>query len=109
MSKNILDTELLAQSTKDNLHRSFKKLELRKKFKDAGRMKPRVDYKIWEMEVKIQTGDLQNSLEKCKKIVAALDKLQRDCTKTHDNITLELDGFASDLKAESDQKNIKLA
>lgn len=29
LSKNILDTELLAQSTKDNLHRSFKKLELR--------------------------------------------------------------------------------
>jgi hypothetical protein len=60
LSKNILDTELLAQSTKDNLHRSFKKLELRQKYKDANRMAPRIDMKIWQMEVKLQVGDLKN-------------------------------------------------
>jgi hypothetical protein len=47
-------------------------------------------------------------LAKCKLIVAALDKLQKDCTGTHDSITLELDGFKNDLTEEAKQKAVDI-
>ena len=61
----IKDVELLAQSTKDNIGRSVRKLNLRKKYDDKGKLTPSFDAKIWKYEVKNQVSDLTNQFEKC--------------------------------------------
>jgi hypothetical protein len=62
LANAIKDVELLAQTTKDNLRRSIKKLHLRKKYLDGDRLKPSTDAKIWKYEVKYQNSDLLQSL-----------------------------------------------
>jgi hypothetical protein len=54
LSNTIKDVELLATSTRSNLGRSVRKLELRKKYiDDAGKeLKPSTDAKIWKYEIK---------------------------------------------------------
>ena len=51
----VKDVELLASTTKDNLANSVKRLNLRKKYLDDGRLKPNTDAKIWKYQVKYQT------------------------------------------------------
>jgi len=52
LSNTIKDVELLATATKDNLRRSFRKLDLRKKYSDENRLSVNTDEKIWKYEVK---------------------------------------------------------
>jgi len=54
LSNTIKDVELLASSTKSNLRRSVRKLDLRKRYvDDAGKeLKPTTDLKIWKYEIK---------------------------------------------------------
>jgi hypothetical protein len=52
LSNTIKDVELLAKSTKNNLRRSIRKLNLRKKYTDADKLKASTDRKIWKYEIK---------------------------------------------------------
>lgn len=52
LSNTIKDVELLAASTKQNLRRSIRKLNLRAKYLDNGKITPTFDAKIWKYEVK---------------------------------------------------------
>lgn len=65
LMNTIKDVELLAQSTMDNLSRSVKKLNLRKKYLDQDRLKASTDEKIWKYEIKYQISDLTNSMTRC--------------------------------------------
>lgn len=49
-------------------------------------MTPLIDVKIWKYECKSQIADLGVSLEKCNAIVAVLEKLQKDCARTADDL-----------------------
>jgi len=98
LANAIKDVELLAQTTKDNLRRSIKKLNLRKKYLDGDKLKPSTDAKIWKYEVKYQNSDLLQSLEKCNAIVKVLEKLQKDCARTSDNLENVLKVIKEDLK-----------
>jgi hypothetical protein len=98
LMNTIKDVELLAQSTKDNLRRSFRKLDLRKKYIEGDGLSPNTDEKIWKYEVKSQIADLTNSMERCNEIVAVLKRLQKDCAKTQDNIENELEAMKVELK-----------
>jgi N-methylhydantoinase B/oxoprolinase/acetone carboxylase alpha subunit len=79
ITKNV---ELLASSTKQNLRRSIRKLQLREKYENSDRLTPETDVKIWKYEIKSQIYDLTYSMEKCSNIVKELEKLQEDCART---------------------------
>jgi hypothetical protein len=61
LMNQIKDVELLATSTKDNLRRSIRKLDLRKKFIEGEGLSANTDEKIWKYEIKQQVNDLTNS------------------------------------------------
>lgn len=86
LGNQIKDVELMATTTKDNLRRSFKKLELRKRYLGSDRLKPVTDAKIWKFEIKNQQNDLATQLEKANAIIAVLTKLQKDCARTADDL-----------------------
>lgn len=73
--------------TKNNLRRSIRKLDLRAKYLGKGSLKPSTDAKIWKYECKSQISDLGVSLEKCGLIVKVLEKLQKDCARTADDLS----------------------
>lgn len=85
------DVTNLARTTKDNLSRSVKKLKLRKKYEDKGKLKASDDVRIWEYEIKYQLSDLEKSLHGCGEIVKQLLKIQNDSARTHDNIENDLE------------------
>lgn len=58
LANQIKDVELMAQTTKDNLRRSVRKLNLRKRYEGEGRLSPTMDVKIWKYEIKTQLADL---------------------------------------------------
>jgi len=109
LMNTIKDVELLATSTKDNLRRSIRKLDLRKKYQDGSGLKANTDAKIWKYEIKTQLSDLVNSQEKCNKIIVILKKLQKDCAKTQDNIENELEAMKVELKRQIDRAKLKIA
>jgi hypothetical protein len=86
LANAIKDTELLAVTTQGNLNRSIRKLNLRKRYVEGDKLKPTTDAKIWKYEVRYQEDDLKQSLEKCNLIVKNLEKLQKDCARTSDNL-----------------------
>jgi hypothetical protein len=62
LANAIKDVELLATTTKDNIRRSVRKLDLRKSYMDGSKGKPltpSLDVKIWKYEIKCQNNDLQ--------------------------------------------------
>jgi hypothetical protein len=109
LANSIKDVELLAQTTKDNLRRSIKKLNLRKKYLDGDKLKPSTDAKIWKYEVKYQNSDLQQSLDKCNAIVKVLEKLQKDCARTSDNLENVLKVIKEELKKKIAASKTKIA
>lgn len=109
LSNNIKDVELLADTTKNNLRRSIRKLDLRADYRAEGRLKPNTDAKIWKYEVKSQIADLTVSLERCNEIVAELDKLQKDCARTSDDLKAVLKNIKEQLKQRMEEKQIKVA
>jgi hypothetical protein len=64
--------ELLASSTKNNLRRSIRKLDLRIKYVAGDRLTPATDMKIWKYEVKSLHADLSLSTEKSSAILKIL-------------------------------------
>lgn len=84
----ITDVELLADSTKSNLSKAFRKLALRKKYLNdpSKEVTPKFDLKIWKYEVKSQIGDINQSLIKCTKLVEDLVKLRDECVRTSDSL-----------------------
>jgi len=108
LMNTIKDVELIAQSTHDGLHRSIKKLELRKKFDDSGKLTPKTDIKIWKYEVKYLVQNLTNSQAKCLAVIKILKKLQADCARTQDNIDTELEAMKVELKRDIARKKVKI-
>lgn len=48
LQNTIKDVELIAQTTKDGLRKSVRKLDLRKRYSDDGRLSANTDEKIWK-------------------------------------------------------------
>jgi hypothetical protein len=71
LSNLIKDVSLLASSTKSNLKRSIRKLNLRAKYEqDDGKVLTAVmDTKIWKYEIKSQIADLTKSQEGANTII----------------------------------------
>jgi len=109
LANQIKDVELLAQTTKDNIRRSVRKLQLRKKYLDNGKMKPTFDVKIWKYEIKCQNNDLATQLEKCNAIVKVLEKLQKDCARTADDLNNVLLSIKEQLKKRIAASKTKIA
>lgn len=108
LSNAIKDVELLADTTKNNLRRSIRKLNLRKKYLTEDRLKPNTDAKIWKYEVKSQIADLTVSYDRCTAIVGVLDKLQKDCARTSDDLKNVLKNIKELLKTRMEEKKIKI-
>ena len=52
LSNLVKDVALLASSTKSNLRRSIRKLDLRAKYEGTDKLTPEMDVKIWKYEIK---------------------------------------------------------
>ena len=109
LANAIKDVELLATTTRDNLGRSMRKLNLRKRYEEKGRLKPSTDAKIWKYEIRYQEQDLTQSLEKCNGIVKVLEKLQKDCARTSDNLDNVLKIIKEELKKKINAGKTKVA
>lgn len=108
LSNAIKDVELLAKSTKSNLRRSVRKLDLRKKYLEGDKLKPNTDAKIWKYEIKSQVADLTVSLEEVNKIVKVLEKLQVNCVKTADDLDNVLKSIKEQLIKRIEMKKIEI-
>lgn len=109
LGNQIKDVELLASMTKDNLRRSIRKLALREKYLEGNKLKPSTDAKIWKYECKSQISDLGISLEKCNAIVKVLEKLQKDCARTADDLNSVLLKIKEMLKKSIAAKKLSIA
>lgn len=109
LANAIKDVDLLAMTTSDNLGRSIRKLNLRKRYIEGDKLKPLTDAKIWKFEIKYQQNDLKVSLEKCDAIVKVLEKLQKDCAKTSDNLNNVLLRIKEMLKKRINEGKTKVA
>jgi hypothetical protein len=61
--------ELMASTTKSNLDQPIRKLNLRKKYLDDGRLRPETDQKIWNREVMYMKNSLTDQRTKLDGIV----------------------------------------
>lgn len=86
LGNQIKDVNLLAQTTKDGIGRAVRKLNLRKKYEGNGKLTPTFDVKIWKYEIKTQNSELAEQIKKGRAIIAILEKLQKDCAKTADDL-----------------------
>jgi DNA repair ATPase RecN len=109
LANQIKDVELMAQTTKDNLRRSVRKLNLRKKYEGTPKLSPSFDVKIWKYEIKTQLSDLQTQLEKANAIIKVLEKLQKDCARTADNLNNTLLSLKEQLKKKIEAGKVKVA
>jgi hypothetical protein len=76
LANTVKEVELLATTTKNNISRSVKRLNLRKRYLGTpGKLTPLIDAKIWKYEVKYQESDLETQIEKCDLIVATLKNI----------------------------------
>jgi len=96
----IKDVSEQARGTKINLERALSKLFLRDKYKNAGRMTPKVDAKIWTYEVKTLVADLEYSKAQLDPIIAAIGKLQIDCARTSESLNQSILNIQTAITAE---------
>jgi len=66
LSNAVKDSELIAQSTKDRLRRSYRVLSLREKLLEKGRLPPEAEVKLWKQAVGKLRGDVESSLDLVK-------------------------------------------
>jgi len=108
LANQIKDVSLLAQTTKDNLMRSFRILKLRAKYQGTDKL-PEVNTKIWYKEIANQKNDLTFSLKRCREIVKVLEKLQKDCARTADDLNNVLLVIKDLLKKAIEKSKVKIA
>jgi hypothetical protein len=108
LRNTIQDVKLLATTTKENLGKSIRKLDLRKKYDGKGKLNANMDEKVWRYEIKYQLGQLEDSLAKCKTIIGILKQLQADSARTQDDLENELEAMKVELKRDIDRKQIKI-
>ena len=82
----------------------MRKLDLRKRYEDAGKLTANTDEKIWKYEIKYQLSDLTSSQQKCHEVIRILMKLQKDCARTQDDIENELEAMKVELKRDIARK-----
>jgi len=75
LSNIVDDLKLMTDSTIRDVDKSTRTLKLRKKVLDGKHLSPEKDLKIWNQVIKRQTNDLTESIEKCDKIIKALESL----------------------------------
>jgi DNA repair ATPase RecN len=109
LANQIKDVELMAQTTKDNLRRSVRKLNLRKKYEGTPKLSPSFDVCSTKYEIKTQLADLQTQLEKANAIIKVLEKLQKDCARTADNLNNTLLSLKEQLKKKIEAGKVKVA
>jgi len=110
LSNSIQDVSLLADSTKENAQKTLRKLGLRDKLKGKGKLasKPILDIKIWQYAIRRQIEDLTGSLTKCDTIIEFLKTLQKNVSKTQDDLEAELDAIKKNLEKSLKEKAYKL-
>jgi hypothetical protein len=69
------DLKLMTDSTIRDVDKTTRTLKLRKKILDAKHLQPEKDLKIWNQAIKGQVQNLTSSIEKCDKIIKALEAL----------------------------------
>ena len=69
------DVKLMTDSTINDVRKTQRTLGLRKKVLEGSRMTPEKDLKVWNMTIKGQVQNLEDSIEKCDKIIKALEDL----------------------------------
>lgn len=112
LSNTIQDVALLADSTKFNVNKTIKKLNLRQKFVDAGRMKergPLLDLKVWTYTIRRQVTDLEDSMAKCDTIIKILTQLQKDVGEVKDKLDAELEKIRGNLESHITGLRAKMA
>lgn len=73
------------------------------------KLSPSFDVKIWKYEIKTQLADLQTQLEKANAIIKVLEKLQKDCARTADNLNNTLLSLKEQLKKKIEAGKVKVA
>jgi hypothetical protein len=109
LGNQIKDVSLLATTTKDGIARAVRKLNLRKRYLDEDRITPTFDVKIWKYEIKTQNNELGVQIQKGRAIIAILEKLQKDCARTSDNLDNILLVIKEELKKRIDAGKTKVA
>jgi hypothetical protein len=108
LSNIVDDLKLMADSTIRDVDKSTRTLKLRKKILDGDRMSPEKDQKIWNQTIKGQTQNLTDSIEKCDKIISALEKLQKAVAVCRDELQNEIDSLRKRLEASNKELKRKL-
>lgn len=88
--------------------RSFRILKLRAKYQGTDKL-PEVNTKIWYKEIANQKNDLTFSLKRCREIVKVLEKLQKDCARTADDLNNVLLVIKDLLKKAIEKSKVKIA
>ena len=80
----------LAVMIEDHVNECIGQLDLRKEYSDGGSLGPNQDLELWKEIIDIIHDDLEDSIVKCDDIVQVLERLQRDCVKTEDDMSNEI-------------------
>jgi len=103
----IKDVNVHAEGTKDNLHRVKSKLFLRKKYEK--KLTARQDVKIWQYETKTLIADLEYSSKKLDPIIHEIDKLQKACVISADNLDNVILAIKTDIKKKIEGWGLNIA
>jgi hypothetical protein len=88
--------------------RSFRLLKLRAKYQGTDKL-PEVNTKIWYKEIANQKNDLDFSLKRCRVIIKILEKLQKDCARTADDLDNVLLVIKDLLKKKIEKSKVSIA
>jgi hypothetical protein len=92
LGTQIKDVEMMSTTTKDNIDRPVRKLNLRKKYKERnnGKVPPNKDAMIWKYEIRQMEGSIKKQLAKIKIVLKNLDVIQKGCDATAEKIKILL-------------------
>jgi len=109
LSNIVDDVKLMTDSTINDVRKSQKTLNLRKKVLVGHRLSPEKDLKVWNMTIKGQVNNLTDSIMKCDKIIKALEDLQKNTKHAKDTLDQAIDDLRKQLEANNRSLKIKLA
>lgn len=73
------------------MDRVYRRLGVRQKWKDEGKLSVSRIGKVWKAEFKYLISNLTRSIEELNLIIGALDKLKKSCEKTKGEIKLKVE------------------
>jgi hypothetical protein len=73
------------------MDRVYRRLGVRQKWEDDGKLTPSRIGKVWKAEYKYLVSNLTRSIEELNLIIKALDTLKKSCEKTKGEIKLKVE------------------